>query len=140
MQGIGAAPVIAVRDFLQDEAVQKLPQTLAGLELKAGRMVSRITASGLLQNNKLRIETLGSESDITGLSVAGLPMGRDLAAADMILSQTGNQLAATGGGRVSGLPASFSVTSPDGVLPACACALIPMQALPKCCRIIPALP
>lgn len=114
LQGIGAAPVQAVRDFLLDESVQKLPQALAGLDLKAGRMVSRITASGLLQNNKLRVETLSSESDITGLSVAGLPMGHNLDAADMILSQTGEQLAATGSGQVSGLPASFSVTSPDG--------------------------
>ena len=114
MQGIGTAPVQAVRDFLLDESVQKLPQALAGLDMKAGRIVSRISASGLLQNHKLRIETLGSESDITGLSAAGLPMGHDLAAADIILSQTGSQLAAIGSGRVSGLPASFSVSSPDG--------------------------
>ena len=114
MQGIGAAPAQAVRDFLQDEAVQKLPPALAALDLKAGQMVSRITASSLLQNNRLRIETLSSESDISGLSVAGLPMGHDLDAADLILSQSGNQLTATGSGLVSGLPASFSVTSPDG--------------------------
>jgi hypothetical protein len=90
-----------------------LPAALANMEISAGQMVSRITSSGLLQNNKLRIERLESESDITGLSMAGLPMGYDLAAAELILSQSGNQLTATGNGLVSGLPATFSVTSPD---------------------------